>query len=80
MWTRGVTSADANQQVVQGFAVGYVGHTGALRSKSTLTAIKWPRGEHPGSAAVVAPAYWVGTSLWLFGAGGGPFVSNPSSC
>lgn len=78
-----MASSDANLEVVQGLGVGFVGHTGALRSKSTLTAIKWPRREHPGSVAVVASVYWVGFepavgtgSPVRVGAGGEPTVSN----
>lgn len=56
-----MASPDAVQEVVQGFGVGFVGHTGALRSRSTLTAIKWPRRGSPGSGAVVASVYWVGS-------------------
>lgn len=56
-----MTSSYVIQEVVQGFGVDYVGHAGALRLKWTLVAIKWPRGEHPGSFAVVASVYWVGS-------------------
>lgn len=52
-WTRRMANSDAIQEVVQGFEVSYVSHSGALRSKPTLTAIKvdlllmqllWPEG------------------------------------